>query len=142
MTVDVSAFRQGSPYAEQALATANDNGRAVHGMSKLVQRFVLELMTLKDGVPMSKQGCDFVARLQNGVASETDVFLIFSSSLSLVQQRLESTALASDPPEERLLSVKILRLTLATGTMSLDLRLRNRSNQTSVVTIPLNFVLN
>lgn len=142
MTIDVAAFQSDSPYATQALATPANNGLAVSGMEKLVQRFVLELMTVKNEVPQSAQGCDFVNRLIAGVASETDVFLAFNASLNDVVNRLRAVERAADESVEKLASVAILNLTLANGSLSLNLRLRNQTGETQNVSLPLHFLVN
>jgi len=143
MTFDVAAFQSSSPYASQTLADSQNNGQTLTGMAKLSQRFILELMTGKNSVPLSTEGCNFVARLKAGVASETDVFLAFHSSLGDVAKLLASQESSTDTPDEQLASVAVISLLLdaSSGSLSLALRLRNKAGVTHRVSLPLHFIL-
>lgn len=142
MTVDVAAFLSGTPFAEQSLANEMNNGETVSGMRKLSQRFVLELMTSTDSVPKNSQGCDFVARMVAGVASENDVFLALHASLGRVTDLMLNSVLPDDPDSEILSGISVDRLALATGSLTLTLRLRNKAGELQSVTVPLHFILN
>lgn len=144
MSYDVACFRDNpaGAFADQVLADAQDSGRTLSGMEKLVQRFVLQLLTRSGSVPFADIGCDFVSRLTTGrLASETDVFLAFTSSVGQVVDKLRAEEVPGDPDSERLASVQIISLTIAPGALQLELRLQNRTATALNVTLPLHFLL-
>lgn len=141
MSIDVAAFQVATPEFLQILATTDNNGQTVIGPAKLAQRFTLELMTDKNDVAQSNQGCDFVARLLSGIISETDVFLALHSSLGDVVNLIQSAALTTDPDDEQLAGISVVRLAIAESDLQLDLQLRTKSNELITINLPLRFIL-
>ncbi len=143
MSYDVAFYRAtSSGPSDQVLADSLDSGRTADGASKLGQRFMLELMTKKGETPGLTGGCDFLNRLESmNARTEIDVFTALSASISEVVNTIQAAALTTDTPAEKLVSVRINKLLLDTGKLTLHLKLNTEAASTIPVEIPLDFLL-
>lgn len=146
MGYDVSIFRSERPTVggatPQVLADATDSGATVSGSRKLMQRVTLHLMTVAGSIPRSDAGSPFVSRLVNGkVTTETDVFVILTSSLGVVARAVRAEESDDDPDDEKLAGLQTVRLLLEPGAVVLTVRVRTAAGVREEIDIPLNFLL-
>lgn len=128
----------------QALATPLNNGYLVSGPLKMVQRFLLELMTPKGSMTyLPNRGSSFVTSLARGAASSMDVLSYFSAAMLDVHANLdeEDEAEGAVPDEERLASAEASEIVIMPGTVRLKIALRNRAGSSFNVSVPLIFNL-
>ena len=141
--VDLAAYQDMQPGGErlltQELVGTDHGGRIVAGIQKLVQRFIILLLTEKGSVAhFPDKGCEFLTDARTGVfLVPLDVFTSFSSSLVDIEQQLKATEAATDPDAERFSSAEIIAVTLAAGNASVRVRLVSRAGSGYVFLTPI-----
>ena len=144
MSYDVAIF-QNAPDGSvmQTMASTFNNGYVVTGKSKLVQRFVIELLTERGSLSyLPDRGCSFVTLLRKGTTGTWDLMSAFSSSLLDVISNLsaEDKVTNTTDPTEMLSTVELISLLVDPGLISLQVRLSNQANERFDITIPLDFM--
>ena len=130
MTIDVAAFQPqtGQTVYVAALFTQEHPGRLLTGPEKLVQRFVLELMT-DTGTMLYRptRGGNFLSLLQAIKMSEADVFYAFYNALLPTASNLQAEESDTDPDDERYGGATLSKIELAPGQYKLTIGVQTRS---------------
>ena len=122
-----------------ALALPGQSGALITGIQKLVQRFLLELLTERGSMPHAlNRGTLFMAQLRAGVIrTSQDLFASFSVAALDVQTRLQLEELTTDPPDERFKKADLLSTDLSGDTASLTIQITSLADTTYTVVYPL-----
>ena len=138
MSKDLAVFQEDGT---QALATAS-GGSTVEAEGKLVQRFVMELMTEKGSLLyLPYRGSSFVSSIKYGVASTSDIKGAFALALMDVAANLKSEESDTDDPAERYAGARLNGVILDGDEASLDITLASASGETNKLLLPLSFDL-
>ncbi len=144
-TYDVAAYQPTSsgPW-ESALATRTSTGRAISGPEKLVQRFLLELMTETGSMKFApNRGCGFLTSLRKGgLLAESDVFAAFNIAVLDVTNNLIVEEGPDDPPEERFNGANLVQISLDGSLVYLKVAVHNQAGQSGVLTFPVSLIPN
>jgi len=123
-----------------ALVQPGQSGALIAGISKLVQRFLLELLTEIGSLHYDPtRGTTFISQIRAGaVQTSQDLFMAFSAAeLSLRDSlRLEENA-ETDPADERYQSSELLSATLSGDLATVSLRLTSLAGTSRTVLYPL-----
>ena len=132
-TVDLAAYQGMQPGGERQLEPelvgSDHGGRITAGIQKLVQRFLILLLTEKESVPhYPERGCEFLTDARTGVfQTPLDVFTSFSSALVDIEQQLKAVELPTDPSDERYESAEVIAVSLSVGSATVRVQLNSRA---------------
>ena len=147
-TYDVAAFQPPSVSGGQYTAgiyAADNSGRLITGTEKIVQRFLLELMTEVGSMPfMATRGCEFIYLLKRGFMSEADAIAAFDRSIATIRSNMQTDEDSdTDESNEVFDTATLVSIALAkTGTATLKIQLYATDSSTGILSYPLNIVLN
>lgn len=141
-TYDLSMARvqpMGQP-AIQQLAGPNDKGEIITDGAKLVQKYVVILMTEKGSIPYaSLRGSNFISILRmTGMNSEADVLTAFAGAQLDLRRQLKLTG--SEPADEQFVKATVKGILITSESILLSFNIITAGEGLSV-TIPINFVL-
>ena len=125
-TVDVSAWANGQQ-PELSLVTGSD---------LVVQRFLLELLTLKGSITYRPtRGTDFLTRLRNGsIHTELDIRAAFARSEAQIRSNLKHEESTTSPLNERYKKAVLASVSLFPGGCVLNIQLETMAGS---VTLPV-----
>lgn len=146
-TIDVVAYDNIQPSGEsllqQTLAQPGEGGKIITGIHKLVQRYILELLTERGSIPhLPLRGCQFMEQARLGFFQTSfDVLASFSASQVDVRQNLQLEESISDPDDERFLSAELLTVTLTNGNASVTVQVTSRAKTSRQFIMPIDTAL-
>lgn len=143
-TIDFLAFDGAKPVGDAqltpALVQSGQSGALITGIEKLVQRFLLELLTEKGSLHYSlDRGTFFITQIRAGaVRTSQDLFAAFGAAeLELrTSLRLEED-LDNDPDDERYRSATLLSASLFGDMATLSIRVLSMAEDARTVIYPL-----
>lgn len=143
-TVDFLAFDGARPFGDTQLTPAlvqpGQSGALITGIEKLVQRFLLELLTEKGSLHYDlNRGTFFITQIRAGVLrTSQDLFAAFGAAeLELrTSLRLEEDT-DNDPPEERYRSATLLSASLFGDTATLSIQVLSAAETERTIIYPL-----
>lgn len=142
-TYDIAAY-QPTPTGPwiSALAIATSTGRAITGVEKLIQRFLLELMTETNSMYFAPtRGCSFLTSLRNGwVLAEADVFSAFNAAIITVTDNLKVEESSNDPDNERFAGAELTGIVLDNNVLHLKVIVRSLAEDFGVLTYPVSLI--
>lgn len=114
-------------------------GWLVAGMQKLVQRYLLLLLTPQGSMPyLPRRGTSFIALLRNGwVRTPSDLRAAFAISQTELLPQLRALEQRGDPPDERLASATLVGVELAGDHAILRIQLRSQAGDTTTFLLPI-----
>lgn len=142
-TVDVLAFddakAQGETLLTQALVKPNQSGALITGISKLVQRVLIELLTEKGSLLYdANRGTDFITQFRSGLIQTTqDLTSAFALAELDIRLNLGLEENTDDPADERYESMELLSVALATDTATLSIKVNSLAGDSRIVIYPL-----
>lgn len=143
-TVDYLAFDGMIPSPEsqlsQTLAQPGQSGAMITGIEKLVQRFLIELLTEQGSLHYQpSRGTFFMTALRAGtIRTSQDLFSSFSSAEVDIRDNLKmEETLSADPEDERYAGSELLSASLLGDTASLLFSISSVAGETRIVTYPL-----
>lgn len=130
--------KPGAPIQLQPGLTFQGVGWAVVGIQKLVQRFVLLLLTPRESFPyIPERGCLFMPLLLHGrIQTPADLYAAYAASMLQVLPQMRGWEAPSDPPEERLESADLQQVELAGDTVRLHIRIRSQAGEEASFSLP------
>lgn len=138
--VDVGAYRFANNFtpAVQALATT-DSGQLVTGISKLVQRVLLELLTDKGSMTyLPDRGTLFMLSLRSGIIRTSgELFAAFSSAATDVIRQLRLEDRSTDAPDERVSTITMISASLSGGSAVVKAAVTSIAGDSRDIYIPL-----
>jgi hypothetical protein len=119
------------------------SGFTIQGGQKLVQRFLLQLLTVQGSILYRPQiGTNFVPELQTPLGSnESDVFAAFAAAMLTLGPNMWAEELVTDPPDERFSSATMTQLTVGSGSLSATIVIVSLAGGTQTMSLPLNFAI-
>lgn len=112
-------------------------GKNISGSEKLVQRFLIELLTPRGSdIYRSNRGSIFLTEWQNGITTEARLIQIFGLAEQQVRLQLQSEETDDDPDNERYVDASILKLEIAAEQVKLYLTVNSQAG-TATVILPL-----
>ena len=145
--LDIVAYSGVQPHGEvlltQELVLPGQSGQICTGIQKLVQRFLLELLTERDSMIYSPtRGCDFMIQARLGeLRTPLDVLAAFSAALVDIRSNLLSDERPEDPDEERYDSASVLGVSSEPGWISLKIALNSLAGPARTIILPLSTTL-
>jgi len=143
-TVDYLAFDDAEPSGDtlltQTLVKGGQSGALITGIEKLVQRFLLELLTEQGSLEYQPtRGTFFMTALRHGIVRTSgDLFSEFSAAEATLRDslRLEED-FVSDPRDERYAGAELISASLFGDTATLSIRVSSVSGESRTVIYPL-----
>ena len=142
-TIDALAFDGAVPAGEvqltQALVLPGQSGAVTTGIQKLVQRFVIELLTESASLTyQSKRGTTFITAFRAGIIrTSADIFSQYAVAELDARQNLQAEESNTDPSDERYRSAKLLSAVLSGDTAQLTIRVLSVAGESREVIFPL-----
>lgn len=146
-TIDVLAFQGGQPgqnvEMDQVLVPDDLGGYAVTGIEKLVQRFLIMLLTEKGTIRyLPEAGTRFMIDARRGNwRITTDVTQSFASAMVDIGRQMAALETASDPADERFASAELLTVTLTGDSVMISVRLHSAAGTSRVFIAPVAVVI-
>jgi hypothetical protein len=143
-TVDLLAFddarSSGDTLLTPALVQPGQSGALITGIEKLVQRFLIELLTEQGSLDYQlARGTFFMTSLRAGVVrTSQDLFAEFSSAEVDVRDNLQlEEDFANDPADERYRAAELISASLFGDTATLTIRVDSVAGDSRTVIYPL-----
>lgn len=142
-TIDVLAFDNakvsGEAQLSQSLVLPGQSGAVITGIQKLVQRFLIELLT--EAASLNYQplrGTQFITAIRAGVVrTSADLFSQYTLAELDVRQNLQAEESATDPKDERYSSAELLSASLFGDTATLRINVVSVAGESRKVIFPL-----
>jgi len=130
---------RGDTLLTPALVQPGASGALVTGIMKLVQRFLLELLTKKGTLPyLENRGCQFISDAQSGFwRTPQDVKSSFSLSMLDVRVNLIEEEGETDPSDERFAEAELGTVTVSGDRVSLQIVLTSQAGTDYTIVYPL-----
>ena len=142
-TVDLLGFDDakvsGDALLTQALVLPGQSGALTTGIQKLVQRFLLELLTEAGSLQYEpNRGCLFISEIRAGLVNTSNaLFSAFSSAEVAVRNNLRNEDKFSDPDDERYQRATLDSATLSGDYATLNIRVFSVAGESRQVIFPL-----
>jgi hypothetical protein len=142
-SIDLLIFDDLTPNGEalltQALVQDGGSGKVITGVQKLVQRFLLELLTDYESMPYDQdRGCLFLYEAKAGLwQTQLDVMGSFARAATRIARNLRAEEVATDPADERFGSVTLNSVSLSAGTAKVYFELQSLAGTSRVVIFPI-----
>ena len=143
-TVDYLAFddarAQGDALLTQTLVKEGQSGALITGIEKLVQRFLIELLTEQGSLNYQlNRGTFFMTALRTGVVrTSLDLFAAFSSAELDVRDNLRlEEDFQNDPEDERYGEATLISASLLGDTATLTINVSSVAGESRTVIYPL-----
>jgi hypothetical protein len=141
--IDLLVFHPSGSESSQplslSLAGSSASGLGVTGILKVIQRFFLELFTVRGtlrGLP--NRGCSFMADAWQGLwQTPVEVQSSFAAALSQIKLNLRADIAATDPADEQFETAELADIQLAADTVKLYIRLFTKAGDSRIVLAPL-----
>lgn len=145
-TYDVLAFRgvrkEGEVRLEQSLADENSGGEITTGINKMVQRFLLRLLTERGSIKYQQdEGTDFIRRLRLGqIRTETALRSAFTIAEIRIKAAFTREEQEDDIDDERFDRAELTAVVIRPGFANLTIQIRSQASA-AVVTLPVPIVV-
>jgi len=145
-TVDLLAFNGAKALGEAqlipALVLPKQSGALIAGIQKLVQRFLLELLTERGSLEYQPaRGTFFLTRIRAGIVrTSQDLFSEFSLAELELKNNLMLEELNTDPSDERYLKAQLLSASLFGDQATLNIQVTSRAGESRTVVYPLRVI--
>jgi hypothetical protein len=142
-TVDLLAFDNakatGEALLSQQLVLPGQSGALIAGIEKLVQRFLLELLTERGSLIYDpSRGTFFMTRIRAGfLRTSQDLFSEFSTAEVELRNVLRLEEADTDPPDERYANATLLSADLSGDTATLQIQVSSQAGTSRKVIYPL-----
>ncbi len=141
-TFDVMAFQGVTTRREaklsQELFDTEAAGRICTGIQKLVQRFLLELLTRRGSMTfLPDRGCDFLTQAARGFRTEMDVSVEFALAIVDISRNLQAEETDEWPDDERFADAELTGILLSSSQLSLSIRLTSRAGTSRTFIAPV-----
>ncbi len=142
-TIDLTAFdgmtAQGEQQLTMRLAAPGEGGQVCTGAQKVVQRFLLKLLTELGSDPLEPEdGTEFLTKLNRGeIRNQVDALVVFAEAQLDIRRRLRAEETAADPADERYESAVVESLAVLPGFVQYHLRITTRAGDARQVILPL-----
>jgi len=142
-TIDVLAFDDAQPAGDalltQVLVQRGQSGAIITGIEKLVQRFLIELLTEAASLDYQPlRGTTFMTALRAGIVrTSADLFATFAVAAVDARQNLQGEEQDTDPADERFRRADLLSATLFGDTASLNIQVVSEAGEARKVIFPL-----
>lgn len=142
-TVDHLAFDDAKPVGDtlltQTLVKQRQSGALITGISKLVQRFIVELLTEKGSLDyLPERGTFFMTALRLGlIRTSQELFATFNAAIQDVRLNLQLEEKDTDPIDEKYRNAELISTSLLGDTATLVVRITSQAGDARVVTYPL-----
>jgi hypothetical protein len=142
-TVDLVAYlpRQGvsTTTLAQELASPGNGGQVIAGIQKLVQRFLLELLTERGSmIYLPARGTDLMTKARQGfIRTHLDAQAAFAAALLLAQTNLQGEESREDPTDERFAGAELLEIVAIPGHVQARIRVTSQAGSSAVILAPL-----
>lgn len=145
-TVDVCAYQGGlvgHTLLRQQLLESAHGGTLCTGVQKLVQKFLLLLLTERGSIThFPLRGTTFLAQVRQGSLRTTlDISAAFSEAADDIRQQLLGEQLETDPDDERLDSAELVSVEVSGTSARITARLHTVSGATTAFIVPINAVI-
>lgn len=141
--VDMLAFddakASGEALVTQALLQPNSGGALTTGINKLVQRFILELLTERGSLQYQPdRGTFFMTQFRSGIIQTSQaLFSAFSTAEVDLKKNLKLEESDSDPADERYDSSELLNASLDGDRANLSIKVVSRAGESITFIYPL-----
>jgi len=141
--VDYLAFddakASGDTLLTQSMVSSNESGALIAGIQKLVQRFLIELLTGAGSLTyLPDRGTLLMPRLNAGLIRTTqDLFSAFNEAAKSAVASLAAEETETDPDDERIESVSLLSASLLGDTAVLNISITSLAGEELTVLYPL-----
>lgn len=142
-TVDYLCFdqakAQGSSQLAPVLVLPGQSGALITGIEKLVQRFLLELLTDRGSLEYQlHRGTLFLMRIRAGVVrTSQDLFAEFSTAELELRNNLRLEEAITDPADERYAGAELLSASLSGDQISMVIQVNSLAGSSRLFTYPL-----
>jgi hypothetical protein len=142
-TVDYLAFDGAKPTGDtqltQSLIQPGQTGALTTGIQKLVQRFLLELLTEAGSLDyQTNRGCFFITQIRAGmITTSSALFTAFNNAEVDVRNNMRNEDSFDDPDDERLQRASLISATLSGDTAFLNIRVLSVAGESREVIYPL-----
>jgi len=142
-TVDLLAFDGAKASGEAklipALVLPKQSGALITGIQKLVQRFLLELLTERGSLEYQPtRGTFFLTRIRAGIVrTSQDLFSEFTIAEVELKNSLMLEESNTDPSDERYLEARLLSASLFGDQATLNIQVTSRAGESRTVIYPL-----
>jgi len=146
-TIDLLAFAGAQPSGDvlltPQLAFAAQSGQITAGIQKLVQRFLLELLTESGSLAyLPTRGCDFMIDALAGIwRTQIDVQQSFYSAMIDVGRNLTLEESVSDSADERFGSAELLNVVLTADKVSIQVAVTSLAGSSRTVLMPISVII-
>lgn len=148
-TVDYLAFDNAKPVGDtqltQLLVQPGQSGALITGIEKLVQRFLIELLTEKGSLEYDlARGTFFITQIRAGLLrTSQDLFAAFSSAEVDLRNNLQlEEDIAVDPADECYRSATLIAASLFGDMATLTIRVLSMADEDRTVVYPLRVSIN
>jgi hypothetical protein len=126
-----------------ALMLPGNDGMIIAGIDKLVQRFLLELLTESGSILFAPtRGCQFMAYLRMGhIRTSFDAHQLFNSALVDITRNLLSDQLLSDPTDEQFAGATLTSISLSADILTFGVSVLSQAGTGRTVVLPLSTTL-
>lgn len=142
-TIDLLAFDGAKASGEAklipALVLPGQSGALITGIQKLVQRFLLELLTERGSLEYQPtRGTFFLTRIRAGIVrTSQDLFSEFTIAEVELKNSLMLEESDTDPSDERYLEARLLSASLFGDQATLNIQVTSRAGVSRTVIYPL-----
>lgn len=143
-TVDILAFDDakaaGDAKLDQVLVKKGQSGSVITGIEKLVQRFLIELLTEQGSLAyLPTRGTLFITQARSGILhTSQDLFAAFGTAEVQVNINLRAEDnVEVDPPDEQYQSASLLSANLVGDQANLTIRVNSAAGTSRQVIYPL-----
>ena len=110
----------------------------VTGIRKLAQKFLSELLTVSGSMKyFPERGCNFLPKVRIEARTEFDVIALFMAAKHTIIKNLKSDYNKFSSRQDLFSEAKINKITLGSGTLQLDILVRNKAGQIALVKTPV-----
>lgn len=142
-TIDYLAFddakAKGDALLSQALIKPGQSGAITTGIQKLVQRFLLELLTEAGSLDYQPgRGCLFITRVRAGlINTSASLFSAFATAELDIRNNLRNEDTFNDPDDERYQRATLISASLSGDKAFLNIRVLSVAGESREIIYPL-----
>ncbi|MDO4568767.1 MAG: hypothetical protein Q4D38_00105 [Planctomycetia bacterium] len=135
--IDWCVFSGVQPNTSSLLEPSVIQGGLCTGIQKLVQRWLIRLMTIKGSMPFAQErGCGFISEISK-VQTESAVRIAYLFAQMEIEPQLLAEETEDMPDDERFLSSELLGVSRLRGACSLSVKLTSRAGESREVLLPI-----
>jgi hypothetical protein len=145
--IDVLAFDgvhlAGEHLALQRLVAPGESGKAIAGVARLAQTFMIRLLTGLGSIPyLEEEGTDFIPAFRRGeVRTSLEAEQVFQSAMVDLKRQFLAEETDDQPADEKLQSVELLSVAHFADRVVYRIRIRNQAGGEITTLLPLTAVL-